>query len=127
MTEKDDRGGAEGILSENILRIADELVKQVDRSKKLVLVTIVAIVLGVPIAWHAAPLLTGTPANFMLVGYFTIAVALLFLAIGVRQWLVLSKWTERYKAYQELQRKVDAQLDFENGSQSNSKSDPAVG
>lgn len=110
---KDTDEGAEAVLSENILRIADELVRQVDRAKKLVLVTIAFIVLGIPIAWHAAPLLTGTPDSFRLVGYFTIAVALVFLAIGVRQWMVLSKWTERYKAYQELQKKIDAQLDFE--------------
>ena len=113
MSGKKDPDGTDYALSENILRIADELVDQIDRSKKLVLVTIVSVVVGIPVAWHAAPLLTGAPANFRLVGYFTIALALFFLAVGVRQWLVLTKWTERYRAYQVLQKKIDAQLDFE--------------
>ncbi len=114
MTSAEDSKTADEVLSENILRIADELVKQVDRAKKLALIAIAVIVAGIPIAWHAAPLLTGAPSNFRLVGYFTIAVAIVFLAVGVRQWMVLSKWTERYKAYQELQRKIDAKLDFES-------------
>jgi len=113
LTSKDSDDGAEAVLSENILRIADELVEQVDRAKKLALVTIAVIVVGIPVAWHAAPLFTGTPDNFRLVGYMTIAVAIAFLALGVRQWMVLSKWTERYRAYKELQKKIDAQLDFE--------------
>jgi hypothetical protein len=105
--------GTEDVLSENILRIADELVRQVDMTKKLVIVMIAAIVVGVPVSWHATVFFTGSPDNFRAVGYITILIALAFIAIGVRQWLVLSKWTGRYKAYQELQRKIDAKLDFE--------------
>jgi hypothetical protein len=48
------------------------------------------------------------------VGYITIAIAALFLAIGVRQWLLLSKWTSKYKRYKELQKKIDEKLDFES-------------
>lgn len=111
--DSEDEHGTDEVLSENILRIADELVEQVDRTKKLVVVMIAAIIVGVPVSWHAATLLTGTPDNFMVVGYITVIIAVAFLAIGARQWMVLSKWTERYKAYQELQKKIDAKLDFE--------------
>jgi hypothetical protein len=110
---KESEKGTEAILSDNILRISDELVNQIDRTKKMVLVMIAAIVVGVPVSWHAASLLSGTPDSFRAVGYFTILVALVFVAVGVRQWILLSKWTERYKTYKELQQKVDAQLDFE--------------
>jgi len=50
----------------------------------------------------------------------TILIAFFFLAIGVRQWMLLSKWTGRYKRFKELQKKVDEKLDFESESSGNS-------
>jgi len=101
------------ILGDNILRIADELVSQVDKAKKYVLTMIVAVIVAIPLSWHVTPLLLGTPYNFRVAGIVTILVAVAFIAVGVRQWMTLSKWTERYKAYKELQAKIDAKLDFE--------------
>jgi di/tricarboxylate transporter len=101
------------VTSENILRIADELVRQVDRTKRMVMIMLVAIVVAIPVSWHVSPYLLGTPYNFMLAGVVTVFIALAFIIVGVRQWLVFSKWTERYKAYKELQAKIDAKLDFE--------------
>ncbi len=108
--------------SENIFRIADELVHQIDRTKKMIIIMILAIVVAVPVSWHVAPLLTNTPDSFRIVGYTTIAIAIAFLAIGVRQWLILSRWTKKYKTYKELQRKIDEKLDFEKGIASESES-----
>jgi hypothetical protein len=102
------------VTSESILRIADELVRQVDQTKKLVLIMIIAIVVGIPVSWHVAPLLVGTTRTFEVAGVVTIAIAVAFIVIGIRQWTVFSKWTERYKAYKILQAKIDAKLDFEN-------------
>jgi hypothetical protein len=104
----------EDILGDNILRIADELVSQVDKAKKYVITMIVAVIVAIPLSWHVTPLLLGTPYNFRVAGIVTILVAVAFIAVGVRQWMTLSKWTERYKAYKELQAKIDAKLDFED-------------
>jgi di/tricarboxylate transporter len=104
------------VTSENVLRIADELVRQVDRTKKLVLLMVVAIIVGVPLSWHVTPYLLGTPYNFRVAGVVSIVIAAVFVVIGVRQWMVFSKWTERYKAYKELQKKIDEKLDFEEES-----------
>jgi len=112
--KKDSAEEAETPLTENIFRITDELVFQLDRTKKLVVIMIIAIVIAVPVSWHAAPLFTGSANNFKVIGYVTIAIALIFVAIGARQWLVLSKWTSKYKKYKELQKKIDNKLDFEN-------------
>jgi hypothetical protein len=101
------------VTSENILRIADELVREVDRTKKLAVIMIVAIIVAIPVSWHVTPYLLGSPYNFRVAGIITIFIALAFIVIGVRQWMAFSKWTERYKAYKELQAKIDAQLDFE--------------
>jgi hypothetical protein len=110
----ENREDGEEISAQNILRITDELVSQVDRTKKFVIIIIITIVIAIPVTWHVSPLVSGSPGNFQLVGYVTIIIALVFLAVGVRQWLVLSKWTKRYKQYKELQKKIDERLDFES-------------
>ncbi|MDG6906431.1 MAG: hypothetical protein JRN20_11665 [Nitrososphaerota archaeon] len=99
------------VSSDNIFRIADELVHQVDMTKRMVLIMIVAVIVAVPVSWHIAALVKGT--TFVVVGYAAIATAILFLTIGIRQWRMLSKWTKRYKAYKVMQKKVDEQLDFD--------------
>ncbi|HKW05765.1 MAG TPA: hypothetical protein VJN71_10735 [Nitrososphaerales archaeon] len=117
--KKTEEKSDDDVSSQNILRIADELVRQVDRTKKLALIMIIAIIIAVPVSWHVAPLVTGT--DFQAVGYTAIAIAIVFLGIGVRQWMVLSKWTKRYKSYKELQKKVDEKLDFEGSSSTDKK------
>lgn len=112
-----DRTKESELTSENILRIADELVRQVDRAKKLVIIMMAAVVVGVPLSWHVTPLLLGTPYNFRVAGVVTIVVAAVFILVGAMQWAALTRWTERYKIYKELQEKIDAELDFE-GTQS---------
>ena len=111
------------VSSENIFRITDELVSQVDKTKKIVLIMIGAVILGIPLSWHVSPYLSGTPDNFRIVGYVTILIAILFLAIGIRQWLALSRWTKIYKQYKELQKKIDEKLDFENINENGKSND----
>jgi hypothetical protein len=108
-----DRSKESDVTSKNILRIADELVRQVNRTKKLVIIMIVAVVVGIPLSWHVTPLLLGTPYNFRVAGIVAIIVAGAFVAVGAMQWAVLTKWTERYRIYKELQEQIDAELDFE--------------
>jgi prolipoprotein diacylglyceryltransferase len=80
-------------------------------------IMIIAIVVAVPVSWHVAPLLTSSSSSsFRAVGYATILIAALFLILGVRQWVVLSKWTNKYKHYKELQKKIDEKLDFDDQS-----------
>lgn len=111
MSDPKKTDNADKLSSENIFRIADELVHQVDRTKRMVLIMIIAVIVAVPVSWHVAALVKGVA--FDVVGYIAIATAIIFLVIGVRQWTVLSKWTKKYKAYKELQKKVDEKLDFE--------------
>ena len=112
----DSKGKEADVNGESVLRIADELVRQVDLSRRLVIIMIVAVIVGIPVSWHVTPFLLGTPYNFMVAGIVTIFIAAAFVVIGVRQFLVLSRWTKRYKAYKELQEKIDAELDFEGAT-----------
>jgi hypothetical protein len=116
------KNGEEDILADNILRIADELVSQVDKTKKIVIVMVVAVIVGIPVSWHVTPLLLGTPYNFRVAGIVTILIALVFVAVAINQWMAFSKWTERYKAYKELQKRIDEKLDFEGAAESSKPS-----
>jgi hypothetical protein len=113
--EKEDTG----VPSENIFSIVDRLVYQIDRTKKLILGMIIAIIVAIPVSWHVSPLLLGTPYgySFRLAGIITILIAALFFVIGARQWILLSNWTRRYKAYKEAQKRIDEKLDFEDGKE----------
>jgi hypothetical protein len=43
-------------------------------------------------------------------------VFLVWLGVGIRQWIVFSRWTQKYRLYKELQKKLDERLDFDKGS-----------
>lgn len=120
--DKAEKRESAGEASENLFSIVDRLVYQIDRTKKFILAMVVAIIAAIPISWHVSPLLLGTPYNFRLAGIVAVILAAVFLAIGVRQWILLSDWTRRYRAYKEQQRKIDESLDFENGREGSGNS-----
>lgn len=39
------------------------------------------------------------------------AISIVWLAIGIRQWFVLSKWDKKYKQFKEKQKEIDKKLD----------------
>ena len=128
---------------ENIFRITDEIVHQLNKTKKMVILMIVSIVVVLPVTHiitfaligqtvfdersstdgrPGPPWLDGRsgsgggpPDNpaFRIVQAVVIGTILFWLGIGIRQWLVLSKWTKKYKQYKELQKKIDEKLDYD--------------
>jgi high-affinity Fe2+/Pb2+ permease len=118
LTEPEKRENA-GATAENIFSIVDRLVYQIDRTKKFILVMIIAIIVAIPLSWHVSPFLLGMPSgySFRLAGIVAVVIAALFLLIGARQWMLLSDWTRKYKAYKEQQKKIDEKLDFEDSNE----------
>ena len=53
---------------------------------------------------------------FGIVRFLPFLISLVWLAIGIRQWFVLSKWTKKYERYKELQKKIDAKLSDDDSS-----------
>ena len=53
----------------------------------------------------------GPPPQIAIARIVPILVSLVWLGIGIRQWLVLSKWSKRYERYKELQKRIDEKLD----------------
>ena len=118
-------------LSENIFKIMDEIVRQLNRTKKMFLLMIVSIVIVVPGTfivtfalaggesfWNGpnGPNHAGPPDSsaFGIARAIVIVFVLAWIIIGIRQWFVLSKWTQRYELYKELQKKIDKKLDYDD-------------
>jgi hypothetical protein len=127
---------------ENIFRITDEIVHQLNKTKKMVILMIVSIIVVLPVthiitfaligetAFNAGdgggppPWFddrsdggSGGPPNslaFRIVQAVVIGTILFWIGIGIRQWFVFSKWTKKYKQYKELQKKIDEKLDYDN-------------
>jgi hypothetical protein len=121
---------------ENIFRITDEIVHQLNKTKKMVILMIVSIVIVLPVTHIITFAVIGgetvfddgeggppfddrsgggsggppdSPA-FRIVQAVVIGTILFWIGVGIRQWFVLSKWTKKYKQYKQLQKKVDEKL-----------------
>ena len=118
---------------ENIFRIMDEIVHHLNRTKKMIILMIISIIVVLPATHIITFALIGdtifdggerprfdrsggppdSPA-FRIVQAVVIGTILFWLGIGIRQWFVLSKWTKKYKQYKQLQKKIDEELDYDN-------------
>ena len=128
---------------ENIFRITDEIVHQLNKTKKMVILMIVSIVIVLPVTHIITFALIGGETvfdngdgggpplpfddrssggggggasdspAFRIVQAVVIGTILFWLGIGIRQWFVLSKWTKKYKQYKQLQKKIDEKLDYD--------------
>jgi hypothetical protein len=132
-----DSGGKEKP-TENIFRIMDEIVYQLNMSKRLLIIMIVATIVVVPLTHIVTFALLGDSfpdgdfprdrfgppqgARFGISQAVVIGIVLLWIGIGIRQWLVLSKWTKKYKQYKELQKKIDEKLDYDGDENDQPKS-----
>jgi Na+-driven multidrug efflux pump len=122
---------------ENIFKITDEIVHQLNKTKKMIILMIISIVVVLPVTHIITFTLIGDtvfqgsnegrppwfdrsgggPPNtiaFRIVQAVVIGTILFWLGIGIRQWLVFSKWTKKYKQYKDLQKKIDEKLDYDS-------------
>jgi hypothetical protein len=116
--------------AENVFRIMDEIVYQLNKTKRMFILMILSFVIIVP-ATHIITFAlvgetifddggppfdrSGPPDNpsFRVVQAVVVGTVLVWIGIGIRQWFVLSKWTKKYKQYKELQKKIDEKLDYD--------------
>jgi len=129
---------------ENIFRITDEIVHQLNKTKKMIILMIISIVVVLPVThiitftligdtvfqgsgegrppWFDRSGGGGGPPNsnaFRIVQAVVIGTILFWLGIGIRQWFVFSKWTKKYKQYKDLQKKIDEKLDYDSDGDNN--------
>ncbi len=53
---------------------------------------------------------------FTIIRNVPLIIGILWLGIGIRQWLVLSKWNKKYQRYKELQKKIDEEIGDKHNS-----------
>ena len=121
------------ISRENIFQIMDAIIAQLNKTKKMFIIMILTIMIIPPIAFALTFALFGPPFHFeedrdsegfsdaqhlppqiALARIVPILVSIIWLGIGIRQWFVLSKWSKKYERYKELQKRIDAKLDYGN-------------
>ena len=120
--------------SENIFKIMDEIILQLNRTKKMFIIMILTIMIIPPIVFAITFVFFGPPFPFdndkgfnhrqgfenhfnPLLGiarFIPFLISIIWLGIGIRQWFLLSKWTTKYEIYKELQKKVDKELDYDD-------------
>jgi hypothetical protein len=67
--------------------------------------------------------LLGFNPLFTIVKNIPLIIGIVWLGIGIRQWMLLSKWSRKYQRYKELQKKIDEKIDNDNDLNSNNTSD----
>jgi energy-coupling factor transporter transmembrane protein EcfT len=110
----------EGTTWEDMLEILDNVIHQLDFTKKMAIIMVVSFIVIVPII-AVLGVLSQTTAG---VGRFILiiggAVFLVWLGIGIRQWIVFSRWKRKYQEFKALQKKVEESLDFEKSDKGKS-------
>jgi energy-coupling factor transporter transmembrane protein EcfT len=106
-----------GTTRENLLEILDNVIHQLDFIKKIVIIMALSFVIIVPIIAYLGLMSQTTAGVGKFIPIIGGAVFLVWLGIGIRQWIVFSKWTQKYRMYKEAQKKVEESLDFEKSDE----------
>jgi hypothetical protein len=109
----------EGTAHENLLEILDNVIHQLDFTKKMVIIMVVSFFTVVPITAIVINSLADRDDLQFVIPVVYSAVFLFWLGVGIRQWIVFSKWTKKYRLYKKLQKRLDERLDFDKGSSNN--------
>ncbi len=109
--------------SGNIFKTMDEIIFQLNRTKKMFIIMILTVMIIPPITFlifmaiYDPPFESqentereGTKPKFTIFRIIPLIISAVWLGIGIRQWIVLSKWTKKYDRYKELQEKIDKDL-----------------
>jgi hypothetical protein len=124
MSDVTDRGGSKnGTTRENLPEMLDNVIRQLDFTRKIIIIMVVSFVIVVPIIAYIG-FLSQTTAG---VGRYIViiggAVFLAWLGVGIRQWMVFSRWLRKFRLYKERQRELEDLLDFEKSDEGKSSPD----
>jgi energy-coupling factor transporter transmembrane protein EcfT len=106
-----DRG--KGTMRENLVEILDNVIHQLDFTKKMVIIMVLSFVIIVPIIAYIGIMSQSTAGVGRFIPIIGGAAFLVWLGVGIRQWIVFSRWKRRYQEYKKSRKKVDESLDFE--------------
>jgi hypothetical protein len=126
--------------SKNLFRIMDQIIDQLNNTKRLFIAMILTVMILPPAVFVITFELLESDASslhsfemshqknehrdnfflrhndllFLITRNVPLIIGILWLGIGIRQWIVLSKWNKKYQKYKELQKKIDKEIGDKN-------------
>jgi hypothetical protein len=112
--------GKKGTVHENLPEMIDNVIRQLDFTRKIIIIMVLSFVIIVPIIAYIGLLSQRTAGVGVYIPIIGGAVFLAWLGVGIRQWIVFSKWLRKFRLYKERQKELEDLLDFEKSDEGKS-------
>jgi hypothetical protein len=116
----DDDSSRKGTAHENLPEMIDNVIRQLDFTRKIIIVMVLSFIIIVPIIAYIGLLSQSTAGVGVYIPIIGGAVFLAWLGVGIRQWIVFSKWLRKFRLYKERQKELEDLLDFEKSHEGKS-------
>ena len=114
MSDMTDGGSSKkGTAHENLPEMIDIVIRQLDFTRKIIIIMVLSFIIIVPIIAYIGLLSQSTAGVGVYIPIIGGAVFLAWLGVGIRQWIVFSKWLRKFRLYKERQKELEDLLDFE--------------
>ena len=102
---------------ENLPGMIDNVIGQLDFNRKIIIIMVLSFVIIVPIIAYIGLLSQRTAGVGVYIPIIGGVVFLAWLGVGIRQWIVFSKWLRKFRLYKERQKELENLLDFEKSDE----------
>jgi hypothetical protein len=116
----DDDSSRKGTAHENLPKMIDNVIRQLDFTRKIIIIMVLSFIIIVPIIAYIGLLSQSTAGVGVYIPIIGGAVFLAWLGVGIRQWIVFSKWLRKFRLYKERQEELEDLLDFEKSDEGKS-------
>lgn len=116
----DDDSSRKGTGQENLPEMIDNVIRQLDFTRKIIIIMVLSFIIIVPIIAYIGLLSQSTAGVGVYIPIIGGAVFLAWLGVGIRQWIVFSKWLRKFRLYKERQKELEDLLDFEKSHEGKS-------
>lgn len=113
----DDDSSRKGTAHENLPEMIDNVIRQLDFTRKIIIIMVLSFIIIVPIIAYIGLLSQSTAGVGVYIPIIGGAVFLAWLGVGIRQWIVFSKWLRKFRLYKERQKELEDLLDFEKSDE----------
>ncbi len=118
MSDMTDGGSSKkGTAHENLPEMIDNVIRQLDFTRKIIIIMVLSFIIIVPIIAYIGLLSQSTAGVGVYIPIIGGAAFLAWLGVGIRQWIVFSKWLRKFRMYKERQKELEDLLDFEKSDE----------
>lgn len=110
-------GSKNGAEPENLPEMLDNVIRQLKFTRKVMILMVLSFVIIVPVIAYLGFLSQSTAGVGKYIVIIGGAVFLAWLGVGIRQWMVFSKWLRKFRLYKERQQELEDLLDFEKSDE----------